>query len=103
MPKQEGFFASAAQLEMHKGINRQQVQLASELVHSLERLKTLEGFQADERYQQLMKKAQESLHFLEAMSAFLNDFQDQVLETSYKVKKMLTETTEASAMSIRKR
>ena len=103
MPKQEGFFASADQLEMHKGINRQQVQLAHELARSLNRLEALEGFQADERYRLLVKKAQESVRFLEVMSAFLNDFQDQVLETSYKVKKMLAETTEASALLIRKR
>ena len=103
MPKQEGFFASAAQLEMHKNINHQQVLLARELVRSLDRLETLEGFQADERYQLLVKKARESLDFLEAMSVFLNDFQDRVLETSYQVKKMLTETTEASAVIIRKR
>jgi hypothetical protein len=97
------FFADASQLEMHKRVNRQQAQFAGELVRAIDKLGTLEDFQADERYRLLAKKAQESLAFLEAMSDFLDDFQDRVMDASRKVKKLLTETTETNEILIRKR
>ncbi len=97
------FFASTSQLEIHKRIKRQQVSLAGDLVRAIQRLCAAEGFQADERYRLLEKKANESLEFANAMSAFLDDFQDQVQEASLKTKKMLADTIKTNEERIRVR
>lgn len=96
------FFASTSQLEIHKGIKRQQAELAGDLVRAVRRLSTAEGFQADERCRLMEKKAKEALDFANAMSAFIDDFQDQVEEASIRTRKLLTEATETSAAIIRK-
>ena len=96
-------FASTSQIEIHKGIKRQQVSIAGDLVRAIHRLRTAEGFQADERYRLLEKRANESLEFTNAMSAFLDDFQDQVQEASLKTKKMLADTIITNEERIRVR
>ena len=90
-------------MEIHKGIKQQQVNIARDLVCAIHKLSTAEGFQADERYRLLEKRANESLEFANAMSTFLDDFQDQVQEASLKTKKLLADTIKTNEERIRVR
>ena len=89
----EGFYASAEKLELHKAINRRELELARELVSHLERIGTLLT-QPDDRYRLLLAQAVRIEDSFRKLNQFTDDFENRVFVTSRQINERLKKAGE---------
>ena len=89
----DAFFASAEKIECHRTLSIRELELAEELVHSIEKLGSLLT-ESDDHCHLILGQAKALKEFFREMNLFMENFEGRVLETSHEMNKILTRASD---------